>query len=515
MSKHFSSLPFYVENSCLGCGERICICDEKENFIKPILKHSIQKKSTKGDTGETGATGATGAPGNPGAPGFPGTDGANGTNGTTGATGATGTNGTNGATGTTGVNGTTGNTGVTGATGATGEPGKNSSEVISELIGHILIPYGVNLIQNLDIKEYTLPDPDIPSKVEIQLLNKETKPIIINTSSGSFTLSSAEYYKHLVYNKEWYTLGYSSDFFPTKKKLEIEIHKHIKCVALSKNGNNLIIISNTPMIYDLKNDKIFKITNLENPQSCVISEDGNIAVVTVKEAVSYMRSSVIEEKSVYKSLIYYNGVYKNTLDGLCEKINNSFCLIRNGETLKTVNLERTIEVTNLDASINTLSANYDTLVISTKSIVQLYAFSDNKWVISKQFSTPDSGISQLAKISTDSRILAVATDNKIDEGICQKIIVYKFNGISYLLQTVLTFGNSITTEGTLQHLELSNNGSVIAWSNSKDVHIIVQTGEKWYLLKTLSFPTLVTGISLSGNGKKLAVWSNELIYIYN
>ncbi len=508
MSKHFSSLPFYVENSCLGCGERICICEEKESFIKPILKHSNYKKNSKGETGEVGSTGNTGNTGSTG------TDGKN---GSTGCTGTTGNDGKNGTIGCTGATGNDGKAGVTGATGATGEPGKNSSEIITEIRDLMLIPYGINLIQNLDSKEYTLPDPDISSKVEIQLLNKETKPIVINTKSGSFVLSSSEYFKRLVFHREWHILGNYSDFFPTKKKLEIDVHKHIRSIALSKNGDDLIVISNTPMIYNLKNNKIFKITNLENPQSCVISEDGNIAVVNIKESVSFLNKQVhvIEDKYVYKSLIYYGGEYKYTLDGLCEKINNSFCLIRNGETLKTVNLDKTVEVTNLDASINTLSANYDTLVISTKSIVQLYTFSDNKWIISKQFSTPDSGISQLAKISTDSKILAVATDNKIDEGICQKIIVYKFNGISYSLQTVLTFGNSITTEGTPQLMELSNYGAIIAWSNSKDVHIIVQTGERWYLIKTLSFPHLVTGLSLSGDGRKLVINSNDLIYIYN
>jgi hypothetical protein len=496
----FSSLPFYVENSCISCGERICICEENENFIRPILKHSIQKKATKGDPGADGATGNTGATGATGLPGGSGADGAIGGTGATGATGSPGTAGANGA------------TGDTGATGAKGDPGKNSTDIITEVLSHTLIPIGINMIQNIDSKEYTLPDPETYSKVEIQLLQKETKPIIINTSSGSFVLSSTEYLN------EWKILGNSSTFFPTKKKSEISIHKNIKSLALSKNGERLIVISNTPMIYDLKTEKTSHITQLENPQSAVISENGNFGAVTIQETISYLGTgSKINEKLVDKSLIYVNGIYKYTLDGSCQKINNYFCLIKDGDSLKTINLDHTIDIMNLETSINTLSANSETLVITTASKVQIYGLSDNKWIISKQLVNPDwnGTANPIAKISTDSQILAVATDNKTDEGICQKITIYKYNGISYAHQTVLTFGDSLTSEGTPQFLELSDNGTTLAWCNSKTIQIIVKTGDKWHLMKSLTFPTLVTGLNLSGNGKQLVVWSNDLICIYN
>lgn len=503
MSKYFSSLPYTIDNSCLGCGERICICDENGTFVKPIIKHSIQKKNTKGDPGEDGA------------PGPPGTTGATGTTGTTGANGHTGANGAIGATGSTGVTGANGAIGATGVTGATGAPGKNSSEIIIETMD-ILIPTGINFIKNYDTKEYHLPNPDAPSKLKLELVNKETRPVVISTKCGSFVLSSTEYTKSLVFLDQW-RMHSGSSFFPTKKKNTIEVHKNIKSVALSKNGDKIIVISNTPMVYNLKTDKTSHITNVESPQFAVISENARYTAISVKETVSFLgKGSTINESTVFKTKVYANDLYEYTLDGFCEKINNYFMLMRSGDTLKTINLDKSTDIKELDVSYNNLNANCETLAIANKSKVQIYTLSDNKWVMAKQLVNPESENSNpLVKISTDSQILAVATESKNNDGVDQKIMVYKHNGISYVNQTVLTFADSPTTDRTPQFFELSDNGTVIAWCNSKNIHIVVKTGDKWHLTKSFVFPTLVLGLNLSGDGKILVAWSNEIIQIYS
>jgi hypothetical protein len=517
--RQFSNSSFVVENSCLNCGERICICEDEQpstptNRLKPIIKHYPKKDNITKKEPINGVDGKDGI------------NGKNGQNGKDGLNGKDGQNGKDGKDGLNGKDGTNGQNGINGKDGMNGKDGLNGKDGISytfTIENNSLSPE--TALSIIDVNEnFLLPNSNKITKKEIICKHKNIKPILISTLNGSFILGPYNSYRQLYYdNFQWNLLGINNSFFPSKKRLLSE--EKVNSCKISKNAKILVLQKEDACyLYKFRNmEHVTKINIKSNKY--YISESGKYFAIQNENIVhSY---DVISNKKLFE----FNGI-------LCG-ITDQFIIIYKNENLPhsgpegsliTYHLNNFPSFFTLETKVDSINFNLDMLILGIDDKIQLYKLYENTqtqeshWILFKQITdknNTDVNNSNFC-LSADNHTMAITslTNNKE-----QVVLVHSKINNNYILQTGLSFESSDIKEqreenierikSKMQYLQLSDDGNTLIWSNSNIVEIVVRDGENWILQTPIKFENDIQYMSLSGDGRNLMVVSGERVYVCN
>ncbi|ACL19068.1 Collagen triple helix repeat protein [Desulfitobacterium hafniense DCB-2] len=214
-----------------------------------------------GATGATGETGATGATGETGATGATGETGATGATGETGATGATGETGATGATGETGATGATGETGATGATGETGATGATGETGPTGPTGSTGPTGGAGSLSGLQVQLQGSSGGTVANNANVLFdttINAPSANITYNAGTGTFFINQpGNYYI------SWWVNTDGAEAEPTVSfgirvisggSQTILSSSPSPMVTLQLNGNALLTVTTTPLVFNLFNN---------------------------------------------------------------------------------------------------------------------------------------------------------------------------------------------------------------------------------------------------------------------